>query len=195
VGSEYNARPADSRAPASATLASLTGLPVPPSHSLNLSAESPSEDPLPPPPPIQDFPAVPPRPSKAASTSSSVSSTPSRSQPLPPPEALGGEGATTVVSRDARSVAVVPDAALSPARVPGGVDEGEEEEDNLHSHSAATSNAFSSQNWGPERVVEIRRVQNQGLGISIVGENRGTITASSLTAIIMSFGCYVPHFA
>jgi hypothetical protein len=32
-----------------------------------------------------------------------------------------------------------------------------------------TSKGFSSQQWGAERSVEIRRVHGQGLGISIVG--------------------------
>ncbi len=32
-----------------------------------------------------------------------------------------------------------------------------------------TSKGYSSQQWGTERVVEIRRVAGQGLGISIVG--------------------------
>ena len=42
----------------------------------------------------------------------------------------------------------------------------EEEEDEDEEDS---SNAFSSQHWGPERRVEVVRVPGKGLGISIVG--------------------------
>ncbi len=55
--------------------------------------------------------------------------------------------------------------------VVGGEDENDDEEDE-------TSNAFSSQHWGPERSVEISRVAGQGLGISIVGGKVDTQSTS-----------------
>jgi multiple PDZ domain protein len=42
---------------------------------------------------------------------------------------------------------------------------GQEDED----EEEDSSNAFSSQHWGPERRVEVVRVPGKGLGISIVG--------------------------
>lgn len=48
-------------------------------------------------------------------------------------------------------------------------EEDDDDEDGDHSEAVSSSNAFSSQVWGPERTVEISRVPNQGLGISIVG--------------------------
>ena len=109
---------------------------------------------------VKEMPAVPPRPSKSGgagsnSNSSSAVSTPSSGSPA------RGDGRVS----------------NSAARMQGSFDQEEEEEGNTSEDehedgddSAVTSsNAFSSQHWGPERRVEIRRVPNQGLGISIVG--------------------------
>ncbi len=134
--------------------------------------ESSTDDPpLPPPPPLQESqpppPSAPPRPSKSASAGSSSASTPSH-------QGAGGAGAedlataTVVVSNDRRPSPSPP--------VARGLSGGEDDDE----HSALTSsNAFSSQHWGPERTVEIQRVQNQGLGISIVGGKVDQASAAS----------------
>ena len=89
-------------------------------------------------------PPPPPRPSKSASSSISSSAEPSPKHALSPlPDA---------------AVAAVPPPPPPPLKESselGSLDE--------------TSKGFSSQQWGAERSVEIRRVHGQGLGISIVG--------------------------
>ncbi len=74
------------------------------------------------------------------SKASSAASTPSHREE-------DRQAATTVVSNDNRVVAG-----------------GEDDDD-----ASAANAAFSAQHWGPERTVEVQRVQSQGLGISIVG--------------------------
>lgn len=115
------------------------------------------------------FPVVPPRPSKASGSVSTSSSSSSTSSPakivstkdfIPGPSGGGGGGGGAGGG------------SISSGGVSGGEAQEEEEEEKDQSTtvtSTTASNAFSSQNWGPERRVRIQRVPNQGLGISIVG--------------------------
>ena len=119
---------------------------------------SATDFPLPPPPLVAplEFPVVPPRPSKASPSSSSsnefLASSPVRT--------------TTNVCLDLTEPRVENEdigAEEEQLAVAAGLEE-EEEED-----SSDSSNAFSSQHWGPERRVAVERVPGKGLGISIVG--------------------------
>ncbi len=109
-----------------------------------VTTDESSTDPQPPPPSSftgDPTPVVPPRPSKS-SASSSLASSPDKEGKV----RQEAEGEEEEENED-----------------DGDEEEEEEEED------GGSSSAFGSQLWGPERRVEIRRVPNQGLGISIVG--------------------------
>lgn len=95
-------------------------------------------------------PPPPPRPSKASSSSSSSSSTEASPK--------------HVLSPSAVALKLPLDATVSSEAVKetSGEDVGSLVDDE-------TSKGFSSQQWGTERRVELRRVAGQGLGISIVG--------------------------
>jgi len=116
--------------------------------------------PLPPPPPLVapplDFPVVPPRPSKASP--SSVSSNEFVVQSQSPVSQL--------------RTAIKLTAPTSSSSEEEKVREEEDEEE-----SEDSSNAFSSQHWGPERKVEVVRVPGKGLGISIVGGKVDPVSA------------------
>lgn len=121
---------------------------------------SASDFPLPPPPPLLaplDFPVVPPRPSKASPSSISSNEF-----------AAASPVRTTNVCLNLTEPRVVnEDFGGEEEPVAGADDDKEEEEED--SESEDSSNAFSSQHWGPERRVEVERVPGKGLGISIVG--------------------------
>ena len=105
------------------------------------------QQPLPSPPPPLEFPVVPPRPSK----SSSLASTPSHSLSSAPKDEKDESSSSRTASDRAEGTDI------------GG-------------SRVTSSAAFCGQQWGPERIVKIKRIPNQGLGISIVG---GKVEASS----------------
>ena len=90
-------------------------------------------------------PPPPPRPSKASSSSSSAEASPKH-----------------VLSPSAAALKLPLDATVSSETIKETSDVGSLVDDE-------TSKGFSSQQWGTERRVELRRVAGQGLGISIVG--------------------------
>ena len=114
-----------------------------------------STDPLdlPPPPPLVapslDLPVVPPRPSNASPSSVSSNEFVAQSQ--------------SPVSHLRTAIKLTAPTSSSSEEEKQLRDEEDEEE------SEDSSNAFSSQHWGPERKVEVERVPGKGLGISIVG--------------------------
>jgi hypothetical protein len=116
-----------------------------------------SDFPLPPPPLLAplEFPVVPPRPSKASP--SSISSNEFAASPV-----RSTNVCLNLTANESRVENEEFDTEDEPLAAAAGVDD--EEED-----SEDSSNAFSSQHWGPERRVEVERVPGKGLGISIVG--------------------------
>ncbi|TRY75653.1 hypothetical protein TCAL_00503 [Tigriopus californicus] len=121
------------------------------------------------------FPVVPPRPSKASgsvSTSSSSSATSSPAKIVSTKDFISGASGGGGGGRGGGGGGGGGGGSISSGGISGGEAQEEEEEEKDQSTtltSTTASNAFSSQNWGPERRVRIQRVPNQGLGISIVG--------------------------
>jgi len=130
--------------------------------SVGESSTDPNDLPLPPPPPLVaplEFPVVPPRPSKASP--SSVSSNDFfTTQSQSPVSTLRTAIQLRASSTEDKEVENFEDVIQEKD------EEAEEEDDDDEEDS---SNAFSSQHWGPERLVEVVRVPGKGLGISIVG--------------------------
>ncbi len=132
--------------------------------SVGESSTDPSDLPLPPPPPLVaplEFPVVPPRPSKASPssvTSNDFFTTQSQS-PVSTLRTAIQLRASSTEDKEVEDVEEVNEEKY----------EDEEEEDEDEEEEEDSSNAFSSQHWGPERRVEVVRVPGKGLGISIVG--------------------------
>ena len=90
----------------------------------------------------------------------------SSTDPLPPP----APAETPIVPpRPSKSSASSSLASTPGESKDGDSDDDEEEEENQGGAGASGVPSLSSQLWGPERRVEVRRVPRQGLGISIVG--------------------------
>ena len=116
-----------------------------------------STDPIQPPVVVASPPPPPPRPSKSASSSVSSSADASPKHVLPAP-------VLRTVSPEQEEEHPLP----PPPPIPTvAIKETSEVSSSLVEDE--TSRGYSSQQWGTERSVEIRRVPGQGLGISIVG--------------------------
>lgn len=116
-------------------------------------------------------PPPPPRPSKSSSSSSSAEPSPKHVLITPP-----GLAVVTVGNEDKEDEEPLP--PPPPPIVPA-----EKDEAGPSLLDDETSKGFSSQQWGTERTVEIRRVTGQGLGISIVGGKIDAPPSSSKDAV------------